>query len=282
MVATLGGQPQVVTFALDALLARGEAISRVVLLHMAAEEERLQAALRTLLDEFSDGQYQGQPCKVRQVPLSSGNAPLTGIRNETDADATWLAVRNLLSELKAEGDELHICVSGGRRMVALLATSAAALLCDHRDHLWHMYTPSEFEQQARGGAILHAQPEDGVQLIEVPLVPWGAYFPGLRAMAQAPQEAVAAQMGWLRSSERQCEQVYARLTARQRDVLIAFAQGEAPQDVAELLNISMATVNTHKTTILDECRIAWNFALDERLDYHFLREKFGPFVGRLG
>lgn len=35
MIATLGGQPQVITFALDALLNRGEQIVEVVVLHLA-------------------------------------------------------------------------------------------------------------------------------------------------------------------------------------------------------------------------------------------------------
>ena len=282
LVATLGGQPQVVPFAMDALLAQGESISQVILLHLASNEDRMQAARQKLRDEFKDGCYGGMPCQLRFVPLQIGDSVLTDIHNEAAAEAAWQSVRIMLSELKIGQHRLHLCVSGGRRIVALLLMSAAALLCDHHDRLWHMYTPDEVQKRARHGAIMHLRPEDGMTLIQVPLVPWGAYFPGLRAMAQAPQEAVAAQMGWLRSSERQCQEIYQRLTERQRDVLIAFANGSSPQDVAETLNITMATVNTHKTVILDECRIAWNLAPDARLDYRYLREKFAPFVRTMG
>jgi len=281
MLATLAGQPQVVTFALDALLQKGEPISEVILLHLDPQDARLQNSLTKLQKEFHQDQYYGHRCRLRRIPLKLGDRTLDDIRDDAEANAVSKAILALLSELKSTDTKLHLCISGGRRMVALLVLSAAALLCDHHDRLWHMYTPDEFQDAARHGAILHAQPGDGVQMIQVPLVPWGAYFPGLRAMAQAPQEAVAAQMGWLRESEQQCEQVYAKLTDRQREVLLAFAQGGTPQDVAEELTITMATVNTHKTTILDECRNAWALDPDERLDYHFLREKFGPFVGRM-
>ncbi|MEZ4710100.1 MAG: CRISPR-associated ring nuclease [Caldilineaceae bacterium] len=250
--------------------------------HMAGQEPRLQGALRKVLTELQSDYYGDAPVRVTSFALGAEANQVNDIRNAADANAAGQAIRGLLAELKMQGCQLHICVTGGRRMAALLVMSAAALLCDHNDRIWHMYTPHEFQQRARDGAILHAQPEDGVQLIEAPLVPWGAYFPGLRAMAQAPQEAVAAQMGWLRSSEQQCQQVYNRLTERQRDVLRAFAQGQSPQDVAEALHITMATVNSHKTAILDECRIAWSIPETEWLDYHFLRQKFAPFVARMG
>jgi CRISPR-associated protein Csx14 len=51
--------------------------------------------------------------------------------------------------------------------------------------------------------------------------------------------------------------------------------------VAEALHISLSTVNTHKTAILAECRIAWGLAEDERLDYRFLKEHFAGFLARL-
>lgn len=281
MIATLGGQPQLVTMALDRLRQNGSTVSAVIVLHMAAEGKRIQNALSLLSREFSGGLYQGEPCSFQPLALTIDGQPLSGIRNGGDADAAGQVVRGLLSNLKSEGHELHLCISGGRRIVALLVMSAAALLCDHRDHLWHMYAPDDFVQRSRHGAILHAKPEDGLQLIEVPLVPWGTYFPGLRAMAQAPEEAIARQMGWLRTSQEQCEQVYTQLTERQREVLIAFAQGYTPQEVADSLSISMATVNTHKTPILDECRNAWEIEPNEWLDYHFIREHFEPYVQQL-
>jgi CRISPR-associated protein Csx14 len=167
-------------------------------------------------------------------------------------------------------------------MLALLVTSAAMLLCDHQDRLWHMYTPEATQARARDGALMHAQPGDGVQLISAPLVPWGAYFPALRALALPPAQAVAQQIGQLSATnDLQCRQVYGVLTERQQEILLAFVRGGTPQDVAEALHISLSTVNTHKTAILAECRIAWGLAEDERLDYRFLKEHFAGFLARL-
>jgi len=279
LIATLGGQPQVVTFALDALLAQGEEISEVYIVHLTLDDPRTRHAVGRLQQEFVGDHYAGRRCRLRRVPILLGGAPLADIRDEAGAEATWQTVRNLIADLKAEGRRLHLCLSGGRRMMALLAMSAAALLCDHQDRIWHMYTPTEVRQRATGGAIMHVTAAEGVRLIQTPVVPWGAYFPALRTLAQTSMQAASAQLRQFAASEDPvCRQVYERLSARQREVLHAFAAGKRPDEVAAALHITLSTVNTHKTAILAECRIAWGMADDASLDYRFLRERFARFV----
>ncbi len=281
LISTMGGQAQVVTFALDALLAQGEVVDQVVVLHLSAENPRVQRALTQLGMEFANDIYAptGATCRFRHVVIRDGDHPLLDIQDEAAASATWRVVHELISSLKAQGRRLHLCLAGGRRMMGLLAMSAAMLIFDHHDRIWHMYTPTAFLARARDGAILHARPEDGVRLIQVPVVPWGVYFPALRALAQTPpDQALALQVRWLDQTERtRCQAVVERLTPRQLDVLRAFAAGLTPQEVAEHLCISLKTVDTHKTAILGECRNAWAVPDDAWLDYHFLRDRFGPF-----
>ncbi len=282
LIATLGGQAQVVTFALDILLARGEEISDVYLLHPLTTQPRIQRAITQLTHEFAtggnQGHYQGHPCRLHRIPLGD----LDDIRNDTQAALAWEQIRELMAEQKAAGHKLHLLVAGGRRLMGLLVSSAAALLCDHGDSLWHIYTPDAVQARVRDGAAMHVPPTDGVVLIRVPLVPWGSYFPGLRAMALASQGTVAEQMAWQQTDEGPCQQVYARLSERPRDALHAFAAGGTPQDVAETLKVTLSTVNTYKTAILAECRIAWQLPEAERLTYHFIAQHFGPFLRRLG
>jgi CRISPR-associated protein Csx14 len=253
LVATMAGGPQVVTFALDALLRRGEHIREVVAVHLSPQADPLlKQGIAKLTAEFPDDLYNGQPCRLRFYPIREGNRRLDDIRDDADVNVAWDAVYDLISSLKSRGRHLHVCVSGGRRMLALLAVSAAMLHFDHDDRLWHMYTPRDFLERARDGAIMHARPADGVRLLQVPLIPWGAYVPGLRALAQAsPMEIVAAQTRWL--------------------------DGLSPQEVAETLCVTVKTVHAHKTVVLSECRIAWGLPDDARLGYHFLREKFRRF-----
>lgn len=273
MIATLGGQPQVVTFALDALLARGEIIRDVVLIHLDKSNARTRASLARLATEFAHDRYRGEVCRLRPEA-----APLVDIHDGQEADRAWSAMYGLIAALKMQERPLHLCIAGGRRMLALLALSAAMLHFGHADRMWHLYTPDAFRQAAAGGAIMHASAADGVRLIQVPLAPLGAYFPPIRALAAAPAaDILAKQTQWLDGVARaRGRAVIARLTNRQLDVLRAFAAGVDPQEAAEQLHITLATVNSHKTAILAECRVAWDLPSDEWLDYHFLHDRFAP------
>jgi CRISPR-associated protein Csx14 len=280
----MAGGPQIVTFAMDELLRGGERITEAIVVHLAPQADPLTGqALVKLAAEFTDDFYAGRPCRLRFYPVRHGVERLDDVYDEATANVAWSAVHELMATLKTEGRRLHVCIAGGRRLLALLAMSAAMLHFDHQDRLWHMYTPAEFIERARDGAIMHARPGDGMRLIQVPLMPWGAYFPGLRALTQAtPAQVIDAQTRWLDGAERaRCRAVVERLTPRQLDVLRAFAAGYGPQEVAERLSISLKTVDTHKTAVLGECRVAWALPDDAWLDYHFLRDKFGPLLDEL-
>ncbi len=277
LLATMAGGPQIVTFALDALLAAGECITEVIVLHLTPDDDPLTGqAVRKLAAEFAGGKYGGQPCRLVLHPLVTHGQKLPDIRDDLAASAAWDAIYALLARLKSEGRALHVCIAGGRRMLALLAMSAAMLHFDHEDRLWHMYTPAEFLERARNGALMHATPEDGVRLLRVPLAPWGVYFPGLRTLTQGtPTEKVANQTRQLEQAERQrCAAVAQRLSPRRLETLRAFAAGQEPQEAAETLCVTLKTIHAHKTEILAACREAWELPEDARLTYHFLRDKF--------
>lgn len=277
LIATLGGQPQVVTFALDALLARGEKVQEVVVVHLGSP--RYRQAFQQLAWEFPGDRYNGQTCHFRGVPVRAEDRVLGDVRTTVDADAVWQTMHSLVRTVKATGAHIHLLPTGGRRMMALLTVSAALLQLDHGDHVWHLYTPHELQEAASGGAIMHASPDGGIELMRVPIAPLGAYFPQIRTLAGAsPQQVLAEQTRWLGAEDRQrCQAVVGRLSKRQLEVLHAFAEGLAPQLVAARLTISLKTVDSHKTVILAECRNAWSIAEDGRMTYHFLREKFGRY-----
>jgi len=278
LVATLGGQPQVVTLALDGLLARGVPVSELILLYLSPENVRIQRALQKVAAAFVDGRYGERPLHYRPYPIRTGPQFLRDICDEADANAAWDAVHQLIAQLKTDRRTLHICISGGRRILGMLTMSAAMLHFGHQDVLWHMYTPDDIRRAADEGAIMHLPPDSGFRLIRVPMMPWGSYFPALRALAQPqlPTDDVLAGPRRLldRAEAGKCTAVINRLTDRQKEVLRAFAAGLNPQQAAEKLFISIKTVDTHKTVILAECRNAWDLPEDAYLDYRFLADKF--------
>ena len=76
MMATLGGQTQVITFALDALLDRGEDIRELIVLYLSAKGSRLNQALAKLSAEFTDDHYAGRPCRLRPTSMHRSAASL--------------------------------------------------------------------------------------------------------------------------------------------------------------------------------------------------------------
>ena len=129
---------------------------------------------------------------------------------------------------------------------------------------------------------MHLPPEAGFQLIEVPMMPWGSYFPVLRQLT-LPVTDGSDLLARPRQAMNDVEKgritaVLQQLTPRQTDVLQAFAAGLSPQEVADELVITVKTVNSHKTVILAECRNAWDMDETAWLDYRFIAEKFGEQV----
>lgn len=67
VVATLGGQPQVVTFALDALL-QDYTIKEMIVLYLASSDERMVRALGKLAAEFKGNHYRGYSIPFKRCP----------------------------------------------------------------------------------------------------------------------------------------------------------------------------------------------------------------------
>lgn len=277
LICTLGSQPQIVTFALDYLLRRRVLINEVIVLTLTLPQGQTERAVSRLQAEFAGDHYGGQACRLKIVYLRQNRRALAAVKNAADAERVRQIVYTLITDLKRSGRSLHLSIAGGPRMMALMTLSAAMIHCGHQDKVWHMYTEPDFLERARREGLLHDESGEQVQLVEVPLVPWGAYFAPL-VNAATPREAVLAQSAWLAEADkRRCEQVIAQLTDRQEAVLQAFAKGQLPQDVAEQLCLSVKTVDTHKTRILAECKIAWGLPESRRLTFNFLHDKFGPF-----
>lgn len=279
LITLLGGQPQVVTFLLDLLLARGENINRVVVVYLASNP-RYQQAFRKLAGEFVADRYAGRECHLRGAPIHSRDGELDDIRNNHDVEIARQSIQRLLADLKAQGQTLHLGLSGSRRVLGFLLLSAATQYLTPHDCVWHIYTPPELTEQARDGAVMHAPPGMDVNLIQVHFVPWVSYFPGLEPLLkQSPQQAGESRHAWLDHTERaRCAQVWDALSKRPRDVLAEFAKGHQRGEAAAQLNIALSTVDTHRKTIINECSKAWGLEEDVRFDTHFFREKFGPFL----
>lgn len=235
LLATLGGQPQVVTFTLDLLLQRDIPISEVHIVHPAATpDSRLGRSVERLNAEFLSDYYKeyGRTIHLRRHVLTHYDKPLDDIKDESSADGALNTMYELISSLKQRHCIVHFSITGGRRLMSFLSISAALLSFDHADRMWHLYTPEIVQQRVRDGASMHVPAEDGVRLIEVPLA---------RLSQSILSQALDSNTGvraFIRSQNEQAEAeerahrkyVVATATPSQQKVLRAFAKGLHPRD----------------------------------------------------
>jgi CRISPR-associated protein Csx14 len=291
-VATLGGKPQVYTYALDALIARHRVtVSHAAALHLSTRNDARQADCLARLEREIRAHYAPAPrfhatvirAEPRSAVLREHRAPGPAIDTVDDPrapDAIWLTAQRLIEAYKEQGCVIHLCVTGGPRLLALQTLSAASLLLESHDVCWTVNAPPKLRERVEREGLLHmpAEHRDAVQLIRVPLMPLGGMFPHLRAAARlTPQDLIAEGSRQLDAQERaRCKQVLRNLAPRAREALRAFARGAASVgEVARALGVTVATIDAYKTQIYDECRAAWALGRREPRHYSFLREHFG-------
>jgi CRISPR-associated protein Csx14 len=278
LLATMGGQPQIVTFTLDLLLRRNIPISEVNVVHPSSP--RINRAVQLLTDEFLGDRYRsnGQSIAFHSHVLRHAGQPFEDLNDESRADDVLNTMHELIRSFKERHCIVHFSITGGRRLMSILSMSAAILSLDLDDRMWHIYTPDLVRERAKDGAILHVAPEEGVHLIEVPLARLSEDVRAKLSPAASAREIIRAQEELAEAEEHErCERIVSQLTPRRLEVLMAFAEGLHPAEVAERLSITIPTVSTHTSVLLALCRDTWSIRERERLDYRFLQLKFARY-----
>lgn len=277
-VATLGGQPQIITFTLDLLLARSEIIDQVVVIYLAGNP-RYQDSFKRLQGEFAQGKYQSRPCSLRAVPVLAGKEPIADAYESTQIEAVRVAFHNLLNDLKQAQQAVHLGLSSGRRVMSLVGLAAAMQFLSPTDHIWHIYTPDSVAKKVKEEQLMHVPADSGVRLIDVPFVPWPAYFPGLAPLFQQnASQMLHSRMHWLNNEDRsRCRRTWEKLTPRQRETLSLMAKGADRNEMAHHMSISLATVDSHREAVLKCAEEIWE-GDDLVFNSRFWTEKFDIFI----
>ncbi len=280
LVATLGGQPQIVTFTLDLLLRRGIPIYEVIVVHPASSPS-IQQSLERLNAEFAGDRYtfeeQNLTIRFRKQVLNHYDTIIDDIVDEATANGALDTIGELIRNLKQQRRIIHFSISGGRRLMTFLSFSAALLYFDTPDELLHLYTPEPVKEDVDKSGLMHLSPGMGQRLIEVPFA--RAAQPVLALMLnRSPSATIQTQREEQKAEEqKRCQQVMDELTNKPRQVLRLLAQGKHPTEVAEALEIQLSTFNSHTNAIYSACRSAWNVPEKEQVNYRYVQMKFANF-----
>src|SRR5215469_11039983 len=126
LLATLGGQPQVVTFTLDLLLQRHIPIREVIVVHPASQP-KLQHSIACLNAEFPGDRYKldGRTIHFRRQILRDYERPIDDIVDGRTADGALNTMDELIRGLKRRQSTLHSSITAGPRPISLSPISTA-------------------------------------------------------------------------------------------------------------------------------------------------------------
>lgn len=245
LIATLGSEPQVVTLALDQLLARGYVIDQVVIVY-TADDAVLQAMAR-VASEFDGAVY--ARVTLRTVPIADERGAVQDFRADDDMRALQRALYREVRDAKRQGRTVHLCVSGGRKVMGVMAMVVAQLLFDAHDRVWHLMSEG---WQPGSEKRMHARSQDQIWLVPVPVLRW-TDSAGLLAVfgeLDDPEDALKRQEQLARADglRRAREFVEKKLTRAEREVVELTCRGLDNAAIARRLRKSQATVANQLTS----------------------------------
>jgi CRISPR-associated protein Csx14 len=173
LIATLGAEPQVVTLTLDSLLARGERIASVIVVHTAPDREPVRSSLRSLHHEFVVERPYGDEILFVPHLLAGASGPLADVVTPSEIDDAFRSLYVLLRQHKQAGRSIHLSIAGGRKTMALFAMAAAQVVFGLEDHVWHLVSDPALVISKR----LHTDRPGDIILVPVPVAYWGRLRP---------------------------------------------------------------------------------------------------------
>src|SRR5713226_6541252 len=110
LLATLGGQPQIITFTLDLLLQEGYPIAKVIVLHPRASHPRLKHSLQLLSAEFTGNFYKlaNRTLHFHSQVLELDGTSIDDINDDTHVDGTLNTIHRLIGDLKRQEYCVHL------------------------------------------------------------------------------------------------------------------------------------------------------------------------------
>ncbi|MGB9887665.1 MAG: CRISPR-associated protein Csx14 [Moorellales bacterium] len=277
LIATLGVEPQVVTLALDWLLAKGEAITEAVVVYTT--DRAVLAAYRIVEAEFRSGSYPA--VTLRPVLVVGTDGPVEDFRNPGHLRALLGTLYREVRRVRGEGGTVHLLVSGGRKVMGIMAMVVAQLLFGPEDRVWHLITEG---WQPGGSRRLHWSPGEESWLVPVPVLRWSEAATLLSAVAELddPEEVVR----WyerlsLRAKEREKEYFLRyELSPAERAVVRLACQGLDNEAIARALNKSRQTVANQLRRVYEKLR-EWLGYPEGPVDRRVLIAQFAPYFAAL-
>jgi len=277
LVATLGVEPQVVTITLDYLLSGGERISEVTVIY--TDTPGVRGALRVIEGEFQRAVYPG--IQLRAVPVTSTDGLVKDFCTDNDLRGLLRTLYVEIRRARQSGSIVHLCVSGGRKVMGILGMVVAQLLFGAEDCVWHLVTEG---WQPGADRRLHLSHGEKAWLVPVPVLRWSEAGMLMQTVAEMndPAEVVAWYEKLSRAGhlKRQREFIERWLTPAEREVARLVCKGLNNAAVARALCKSEQTVANQLCSIYEKLR-EWLGYPDHTVDRSVLIAEFAPYFAKM-
>lgn len=273
MIATLGVEPQVVTITLDALKSLGKNIDIVTVLY--TDHPAILEALTVLKEEFKTDVYPDISFQTRLVFTQKG--PVVDFQTEEDLRALLRTLYSEIRQARQMGRPVHLSISGGRKVMGVVAMTVAQLLYGPDDQVWYLITEG---WRPGAGRQLHAINNERVRLIEVPVLRWQEAATLMQAVTELddPKEVLAWYHRLTKKVEerRQGEFIKHWLTPAERRVTQLACSGLDNASIAARLAKREQTVANQLCNIYEKLH-EWLGFPDYKVDRNILIARFAPY-----
>jgi two-component system response regulator NreC len=192
---------------------------------LADDHTVMRAGLRLLLERHEDFEVVGEAADGRQaVEIAAEQKPAVVVMD--------IAMPQLNG------------VEAARQIMTRQPDTAIVMLSMHSDE---SYVLRSLKAGARAYLLKDSAEADLVSAIQAIIDGKSFFSPGVRALLKEDYIHRLAKFG--------ADDTYELLTAREREVLQLVAEGRSNKEVAALLNLSLYTVETHRTHILQKLNL---------------------------
>jgi len=274
-VALLGPQAQAVTFSLALLEKRRVVVDELVVIHTTTQREPIHSAYTRLAAAL---QKERPALRVSWHLVQEKERAFDDVTTEDAARAFLTTLHRALLALKQRGALVHLNMTGVRKLMTIYAMTAAQLLFDEGDHLWHLHTARAVIERGH----LWPQASDETALVEVPVLRWSAVAPVLTRLGHMddPWDAVREQQEQQRRSaiHRAALFVEHHLTPAEREVARRVVQdGSSNAEIAARLHKTEKTVVHQMSSILHKLAAEFDLAPDVVYDRTTLVRLLSPY-----